>query len=636
MTYSESTNEYLNDNPSELLDMEMELSHLQAHTNISNLKEWVTDNPQSWNFEYIEDNWNYKIYSYTVKRRDSIHSIKNLAEEQLKLRTQRWINITYTNWNEYSQWGVLIAWQKVHIMIPKTDFTETVDNSIEIVDWMKCKWWEYFWIDVSRFNNGVRRLEWESDKSYKARCEKYWDNCYDDFIERNEKKWNSEWWDVRWVSFIYIRAWDGLSNDVPADKESIKNWTNFIKKYNQEEAIKDNHEQIASWFYWTLTNRKSIQTQADNFLKVYDEYKDIPWWHNLVPMLDLETDRFTEVKTWHKDKKGRVVVDERYTPQQFKENALQWLQYIETKTWVIPGIYVWAKAYGNYIKWDKRFDKYLTRITAYPGSSRKTGREMGTARRINFEEWSVNVWTSSQPIDIKPDMYQSSQEWSVAWASAEVKEKDKKKYMDTDMNHTKDITKLFAENNRLNNTPTTPEPTPTTPEPTPTTPEPTPTTPEPAPTTPEPTPTTPEPTPEFTKKNVSTDCNYMVYSYITPAGSTPDSIKNDAVRKNLTNNKNKDRILVTDRHWAPLNQFNAWDKIYVKIPLFLYQRISSDNCKVYSYIIQKGCNLEALKNQAAQALNVQKNTVSITDTQWKPYSNNKSFTVWEKIFVKVK
>jgi hypothetical protein len=49
-------------------------------------------------------------------------------------------------------------------------------------------------------------------------------------------------------------------------------------------------------------------------------------------MLDLETDRFTEVKTWHKDKKGRVVVDERYTPQQFKENALQWLQYIETKT----------------------------------------------------------------------------------------------------------------------------------------------------------------------------------------------------------------------------------------------------------------------------------------------------------------
>jgi hypothetical protein len=39
MTYSESTNEHLNDNPSELLDMEMELSHLQAHTNISNLKE---------------------------------------------------------------------------------------------------------------------------------------------------------------------------------------------------------------------------------------------------------------------------------------------------------------------------------------------------------------------------------------------------------------------------------------------------------------------------------------------------------------------------------------------------------------------------------------------------------------------
>ena len=48
-------------------------------------------------------------------------------------------------------------------------------------------------------------------------------------------------------------------------------------------------------------------------------------------------------------------------------------------------------------------------------------------------------------------MYQSSQEWSVAWASAEVKENDWKKYMDTDMDHTKDITKLFSKNNLSNN-----------------------------------------------------------------------------------------------------------------------------------------------------------------------------------------
>jgi hypothetical protein len=48
-------------------------------------------------------------------------------------------------------------------------------------------------------------------------------------------------------------------------------------------------------------------------------------------MLDLETDRFTEVKRRYKDKRGKTVV-ERYKPQEFKENALKWLQYVEKKT----------------------------------------------------------------------------------------------------------------------------------------------------------------------------------------------------------------------------------------------------------------------------------------------------------------
>lgn len=636
MTSIESLNEHLDNNPEELLGIETELSHLQSWAEVNNFKDRIVENPQIWTFEYIKDDWNYKIYSYTVQMWDSINLITNKADTQLNLKSKIGIQITSTEWEWFSRFAILRMGQKVHIMVPKNNFKETVNDNIEYIDWMKCKWWEYFWIDVSRFNNAVGRISWESEESYNARCNEYRNNCYEGFKNRNNEKRNSEKEDVRWISFIYIRAWDGLSSDIPADKNSIKNWTNFIKKYNEEETIKNNSEQIASWFYWTLTNKKNRQTQADNFLNIYNEYKNIPWWHNLVPMLDLETDRFTaEIKKSHKNRRWKTVVDERYKPQEFKENALHWLQYVEEKTWVIPGIYIWAKAYGSYVKWDKRFDKYLTRITAYPGSDNKTGREIGTARRINFQEWSVNIWSQVSPIDIKPDMYQSSQEWSVAWASAEVTEKDKSKHMDTDMDHTKDITKLFEENNKSSIqtlAPTVTEATPATPETTPTTPETTSTTPETAPTPPETTPVTPE----FTKLKVSQDWNYMVYSYIAPKWATPSSVKNEAVNKNLVDNKNKNRILVTDKNWTSINKFQAWDKIYIKIPLFLYIRNSSDNCKVYSYMIQKGWTASALKNKASTALNVEKNKISITDKAWRTYSDKHTFTKWEKVYIKVK
>ena len=635
MEYSESTNEHLNNNSEDFLDMEMQLSHLHADTEVCNLKSGVAKKPQAWKYEYFWEEGNYKIYSYKVKRWDSINKIKqNLNAKQLGLKTKEWILLKDKNWNILN--NHIILWQEIRIWIPKDNIIEV---EVKIIDWMKCKWWEYFWIDVSRFNNALRQNTWESNESYKKRYNEYWENCYNSFKQRNEERWDSKEQDARWVSFIYIRAWDGRSSDVPADKDSIKNWTNFIKKYNEEKSI--NHEQIASWFYWTLTNQKDIQKQADDFLNIYNEYKDIPWWHNLVPMLDLETDRFHEFKRKYTNQNGKIV-EEHYNPNQFTENALKRLQYIETKTWIIPGIYVWAKAYGDYIRWDKRFDKYLTRLTAYPSSNSRTGRENGTARRINFQEWSVNVWTSSNPINTKPNMYQSSQEGTVDWTSAEVRERNERKpYMDTDMDHTKDITKLFAENNKSDSTPQ-PEPTPTPvePEPTPTPvePEPTPTPvePEPAPTPvePEPAPTPTEP--EFTKKNVSVDCNYMVYSCIAPTWATPDSIRNDAVNKNLINSKNKNRILVTDKHWKAITNFAAWDKIYVKIPLFLYTNKSRDNCKVYSYTIQKNCNTEALKKQAAGALNVQQNKVSIVKINWELYPNKKIFKTWEKIYVKVK
>ena len=38
-------------------------------------------------------------------------------------------------------------------------------------------------------------------------------------------------------------------------------------------------------------------------------------------MIDLETDRRNEVKKIHKDKKGKIIKREFYSPQEFKESA---------------------------------------------------------------------------------------------------------------------------------------------------------------------------------------------------------------------------------------------------------------------------------------------------------------------------
>ena len=378
-----------------------------------------------WKLEYknISSDWKFEVYSYVVDQSTTTQwEILNKAKKKLNLNNTRWLGITNSNWVPYKPQETFKIWEKIYLKIPVS-----IENNIQIIDGMKRKWWEYFWIDVSRYNDQVNLTSFE---------------------ERNRKKWDSIGKDKRWVSFIYIRAGDGHPNAKPhEDKKSVTNWTNFIKKYNSDRKVKDGHEQIATWFYWTLTNKKSVITQADDFLETYNNYKHISWWEKLIPMIDLETDRRNEVKKIHKDKKGKIIKREFYSPQEFKESALKWLQYVEQKTWVVPGIYVWAKAYGDHLKWDNRFNKYLTWLSAY-SSNNSNGREDGNVRRINFKEWSVNVWSSKNPINIKTAMYQSSQEWSVPWTAAKHKERDGKTYYDTDMDHTKDITKLFSKNNK--------------------------------------------------------------------------------------------------------------------------------------------------------------------------------------------
>jgi hypothetical protein len=268
---------------------------------------------------------------------------------------------------------------------------------------MKCKWGEYFWIDISKFNEDID---------------------LDEFKKWNRAKWDSEKKDTRWVSFVYVRSWDWITEDPKVGKH-----INKIKEYNNDKNIKENHEQIAVWFYHRMNSYDGTK-QANTFIKTYNKYKDTAGWNKLVPMLDLEWSRIKST-----------------TKEKVREKALTRLRTVEKTTWVIPWIYVTVSLYRDYIWNDSRFNKYLTRIAAYPNSDNKTWREIWTANRINYKTWEVNIWNAK----VKPTMYQSSQEWTVWWAYVEVtdgKGKYKKKYMDTDIDHTKDITKLLAKNNK--------------------------------------------------------------------------------------------------------------------------------------------------------------------------------------------
>ena len=359
-----------------------------------------------WKFEYknISSDWKFEVYSYIVGQSTITQwEILTKAKKELNLRSNtRWLEITNSKWIQYKPREAFTVWEKIYLKIPVS-----IENNIQIIDGMKRKWWEYFWIDISHWNEEIN-LEL--------------------FKNWNREKWNMRKSDTRWVSFVYIRATDWKIEDA-----KVKKHVNKLKEYNNDRTIKDNHEQIAVWFYHRM-NSYDAKVQADTFLKTYKTYKDTAWWNNLVPMLDVEWDRIKNS-----------------TKKDVRNKALTWLQIVEENTWIVPGLYVTRSLYRDYFLNDNRFNKYLTRIAAYPESDKITKREIWTAKSIDFKKGTVDIWQSSQQI-IKPTMYQSSQEWTVDWAYAIIIEnkgkKNEKRYHDTDMDHTKDITKLFSKNNR--------------------------------------------------------------------------------------------------------------------------------------------------------------------------------------------
>lgn len=387
MSNLESHNESLNDLP-ELTDISKELADLQSII---------------WNFEHIRDSDEYKIYSYTVNYIAAPASIRGIALATLKPANiwNVWsIKITDIYWNEYDETHIFNKWEKIYVKIPKEKPPkENPESEKKPPEDMKCKWWEYFWIDISQHNQKIDLKE---------------------FKDRNRLKWDSERQDRRWVSFVYIRASDWKKTD-----KKLTDHVNKIAEYNKDKNVINNKEKIAVWFYHRL-NWENSEEQADHFIKLYKENKNKCWWNDLIPMCDVEN--------WWKNWKWWMDIDknkhetESQNKSRIQNQILTRLTRVESKTWVIPWIYIGLSNYRKYISWDKRFKKYETRIAAYNNNSRDNSFD---------SHWTIDNSGTT------PTIYQSRNTWKVDGASNDA--------WYTDMDRTKDITKFFSKNNKSKN-----------------------------------------------------------------------------------------------------------------------------------------------------------------------------------------
>lgn len=237
---------------------------------------------------------------------------------------------------------------------------------------MRCKWWEYFWIDISHHN---KRLD------------------IDKLLSTNRKKWDSKKPDVRWMSFVYIRAADGLTND-----RLFREHTNVIRKYNENKNVISNKEKIAVWYYHRINLAWSWVEQANLFLKLYNKNQWIAGWNTLIPMLDFEWKWLSLI-----------------SKEDARKKALNWLSTVEKWTGVTPGLYVTPSIYKTYFEWDSRFKSFPLWIAAYPAMV--NWKEIWPSPRINFKDWTVNVAHSLKANQqwIHPACYQSSQQWRLPW-----------------------------------------------------------------------------------------------------------------------------------------------------------------------------------------------------------------------------
>ncbi len=271
------------------------------------------------------------------------------------------------------------------------------ENLPENVENMKCKWWEYFWIDISHHN---KRLD------------------LDKLLLTNRVKWDSKKPDIRGMSFVYMRSADGMTKD-----RLCKQHTNVIRKYNRNKDVIAKNEKIAVWYYHRINLAWTWEQQWKLFLELYNKDKWITGWNTLIPMLVFEWKWLKMIKR-----------------EDAKLKALNWLNTVEKWTGIKPWLYITPYIYQTYFAWDQRFKDYPLWIATYPPM--KNGKEIWPSPRIQFKTGAVNVSNSlkNQPKRVYPACYQSSQQWKIPWTG------NWDWY--TDIDHSKNMNYILSEKNK--------------------------------------------------------------------------------------------------------------------------------------------------------------------------------------------
>lgn len=321
MTKIESKNERLKFSRNGSQKTEIWLSRLKTDTNLKNLETKIRK-PKTWIFEYIRisSDQKYKVYSYIIKTWWTPNAVRAQALKNGKAESKNWILVTNIKWKPYDENHRFSAWDKIYVKIPSNKET---NNSKEE---FRCKWWKYFWIDISSHNGSIDLNRF-----------KRWNRAQRDSPNTQE----------RWISLVYIRASDNVSSD-----KRINEHVNNICKYNKQ--VNEN-EKIAIWFYHRLSWSPWKQ-QADAFIKTYKEQSSKLWWKKLIPMVDVED--------WGKN--GWVTqAQKNNNREKVRNNTLNWINYIEKELGITPWIYTNNNVNNGFFWNDSRFNKYKKWIARY-------------------------------------------------------------------------------------------------------------------------------------------------------------------------------------------------------------------------------------------------------------------------------
>ena len=127
---------------------------------------WITSlfQHEPWKFfdKKISPDGQYSIYTYILKYGGTSWAVKKQAHNQWIGKAVKIIDENGKDLTKSPK--KLESWERVTVYVINSE----VEN--ETIEDMKCKWWEYFWIDVSRYNTQMDLTSFE---------------------ERNRNKWYS-------------------------------------------------------------------------------------------------------------------------------------------------------------------------------------------------------------------------------------------------------------------------------------------------------------------------------------------------------------------------------------------------------------------------------------------------------------